>query len=405
MGFAPTMMDYDLNSTALAGLIYYTDTHFPAQYQHSFYSGDVVTCRISRNVMTFNGSTPKASRKEDFLVSKDPWFRPVDIKIGPDGAMYIADFYNRIIGHYEVPLNHPGRDRISGRIWKITYKGNKLNPVVNWSKASQIQLIEALNHGVLQTRLKATDELVDRFGKEAVPALQQLVQTKNIDPKGLIQAIWALYRLDALTDNALVSALNHSDARVKVHACKVMANSKSLTEELRALAVKELDNENPHVQRAAAELLGRHPSKKTYAKLVSVVNKVPAFDTHLRYTMLLSIKNHLQQEDIMRQVAMEKWNPADAGVVALIAADVQSADAGKFLFQYLKSYEQPEERMPIYIQSVARNIPQTETGQVIEFVKSKTGNDLERQYQLANAMTIGMQQREVNPKPPYNNGT
>ena len=58
-----------------------------------------------------HGSSPKAHRKHDFLDSDDPWFRPVDIKLGPDGALYIADFYNRIIGHYEVPLNHPGRDR------------------------------------------------------------------------------------------------------------------------------------------------------------------------------------------------------------------------------------------------------------------------------------------------------
>ena len=76
MGFAPTMMDYPLNSTALAGLVYYTDNQFPAEYQHSFYSGDVVTCRISRNVMRFQGTTPQATRKEDFLVSKDPWSGP-----------------------------------------------------------------------------------------------------------------------------------------------------------------------------------------------------------------------------------------------------------------------------------------------------------------------------------------
>ena len=59
----------------------------------------------------------------DFLTSEDPWFRPVDIQVGPDGALYIADFYNRIIGHYEVPLNHEGRDRERGRIWKVAYVG------------------------------------------------------------------------------------------------------------------------------------------------------------------------------------------------------------------------------------------------------------------------------------------
>jgi glucose/arabinose dehydrogenase len=103
MGFAPTMMDYGLNSTALSGLVYYTDTQFPEEYRNIFYSGDVVTCRISRNTMEFEGSTPTAKREEDFLVSRDPWFRPVDIKIGPDGAMYVADFLTASLGIMRCP--------------------------------------------------------------------------------------------------------------------------------------------------------------------------------------------------------------------------------------------------------------------------------------------------------------
>ena len=53
----------------------------------------------------------RAIEQPDFVWSEDNWFRPVDIELGPDGALYVADFYNRIIGHYEVPLTHPGRDR------------------------------------------------------------------------------------------------------------------------------------------------------------------------------------------------------------------------------------------------------------------------------------------------------
>src|SRR5581483_5353573 len=69
------------------------------------------------------------------------WFRPVDIHIGPDGAMYILDFYNRIIGHYEVPLPHPGRDRTSGRIWRVSYKGE--NP-----KTKPAKMPEDLTKGI-----------------------------------------------------------------------------------------------------------------------------------------------------------------------------------------------------------------------------------------------------------------
>lgn len=395
IGFAPTMMDYDLNSTALAGLVYYTDTQFPAEYRNSFYSGDVVTCRISRNVMAFNGSTPKASRKEDFLVSKDPWFRPVDIKVGPDGALYIADFYNRIIGHYEVPINHPGRDRISGRIWKITYKGNKSNKVTDWSKASMPELMTALNHEVLVTRMKATDELVDRFGSKAVRALDKMVHQQKTDPKQLIQGIWALYRLNALPAEVLASALNHPDVRVQVHAFKVLANYKTLTPEQSALALRALDNRNPHVQRAAAELLSRHPAPESYRKLVTIVPQIPDYDTHLRYTVLMAIKNHLEQKNIMQQVAAEKWSEKDAAILAMVAADVHTASAGQFLLQYLKTYEPDQARRLIYVQSVARNIPEAEIGQAIKLVQGKAAQDRDQQYQLARAMNVGMEQRGV----------
>lgn len=398
MGFAPTMMDYGLNSTALSGLVYYTDNQFPDEYQNSFYSGDVVTCRISRNVMEFNGSTPKATRKEDFLVSRDPWFRPVDIKIGPDGAMYIADFYNRIIGHYEVPLNHPGRDRISGRIWKITYKGNK-RKATDWSKASLSKLMDGLNHEVLGLRMAATDELVARFGNKAVRPLEKAVRKKNTEPKQLIQGIWALYQLDALPNHVLAAALKHPDVRVNVHAYKVMANYKKLTEEQRVSVIQRLEHQNPHVQRVAAELLSRHPSQKSYKPLIALHGQVPDHDTHLRYTVLLAIQNHLQQEDIMRQVVSGKWNEKDAGVIALVASDLQSVHAGKFLLQYLKNYSQPKERLLAFMKSIGRTIPESEMGEVINFVKGKTAQDLDQQFRLAIAMNQGMEQRGGKPNP------
>src|SRR5207249_3760148 len=126
-GFAPQICTHSHGSTAIAGMVYYAAENFPAQYRGNTFVGNVMTCRINRDSLIEHGSTRIAREEPDFLSSDDPWFRPVDLQLGPDGAIYVADFYNRIIGHYEVPLDHPGRDRERGRIWRIAYHGKLLN--------------------------------------------------------------------------------------------------------------------------------------------------------------------------------------------------------------------------------------------------------------------------------------
>ena len=117
------MMKHDHGSTGIAGVVSYAADQFPPAYRGTMFIGNVVTNRINHDRLEWHGSSPKAIPQPDFLWSDDNWFRPVDLELGPDGALYVADFYNRIIGHYEVPLTHPGRDRERGRIWRIVYRG------------------------------------------------------------------------------------------------------------------------------------------------------------------------------------------------------------------------------------------------------------------------------------------
>jgi len=119
MGFAPVMCEHAHGSTGLCGVVYIDGDLWGPEWNDHMLVGNCVTSRINHDKITFTGATPKANEQPDFLISDDPWFRPVNLQIGPDGALYVADFYNRIIGHYEVPLTHPGRDRERGRIWRI----------------------------------------------------------------------------------------------------------------------------------------------------------------------------------------------------------------------------------------------------------------------------------------------
>src|SRR5262249_16720282 len=114
LGFGPDIVHKYKGSTALCGLCYYAANQFPVPFLGSIVLGDVVNNRINYFTVERNGGSYTATQQADFVTTDDGWFRPVDIKLGPDGALYVADFYNRIIGHYEVPLTHPGRDRTSG---------------------------------------------------------------------------------------------------------------------------------------------------------------------------------------------------------------------------------------------------------------------------------------------------
>lgn len=399
MGFAPTMMDYGLNSTALSGLVFYTDTQFPEEYQHSFYSGDVVTCRISRSVMDFTGTTPTATRKRDFLVSKDPWFRPVDIKIGPDGAMYIADFYNSIIGHYEVPLDHPERDRVSGRIWKITYKG-KQRKTINWSKATINQIIKGMNDKVLQTRMTATDALVDYHGKSALANLQKLEAAATLSPEQRVQILWALFRIESLTPEQLQSALTHKEALVRVHANRILANFPSWTEEQTDWALAGLSDENPHVKRAAAEGISRHPHPKNYSALIEQHQATDLSDTHLIYTLKLALFNHMQQDEIITLALTENWSEESSNLLAMVLADTDSPLAGQFLFEHLREEKSGKDKTLGFVRNIAKTLPDNQLKSFVDFGISASNTTEHPAYQWASAMEEGFGQRGK-PVPDY----
>ena len=135
LGFAPVMCQHSHGSTGICGIVYIDGGVWGPEWDDHTFVGNCVTSKVNHDHVTFTGSTPKANEQPDFLTSDDPWFRPVDLQLGPDNALYIADFYNKIIGHYEVPLEHPGRDKERGRIWRI----------VKTSGTSKLTLSPSLN--------------------------------------------------------------------------------------------------------------------------------------------------------------------------------------------------------------------------------------------------------------------
>ncbi|WP_138481200.1 PVC-type heme-binding CxxCH protein [Dyadobacter bucti] len=400
LGFAPEMMSYELGSTALAGLVYYTGTQFPEKYRKSFFTGDVVTCRIDRNTMSYKGTTPVSKKEEPFLISKDPWFRPVDVKLGPDGALYIADFYNRIIGHYEVALNHPGRDRLSGRIWKITYKGDEPHqnmPITDWSKATIEQLLEGLKHPQLNTRLKVADRLVDTWKSKAGDPVKALLSSTQTDQVSYVHGLWVLHRLSVLDDAMLGKALNHGNAVIRQHAYRILSEKGSLSELHHKLVLAALSGDDPFLQRTSAEILTRFPRIENLAGLMDLYEKTGEEDSHLKYTALLGVRNNLRDKSVMWRVPGLKWSEGQLALMTKAMLDVPNAQAAAFVLDYTLTHELAPKILVNNLEYIGRYVSPYQLEKAIDLINRKFENDPETQLSLYKTIQAGVKQSGAEP--------
>jgi putative heme-binding domain-containing protein len=421
LGFGPEMVSHDHGSTAIDAVIYYAADQFPASYQGRMFVGNVVTNRINQDRLEWHGSTPRGIAIEDFLWSEDNWFRPVDMEIGPDGALYVADFYNRIIGHYEVPLTHPGRDRERGRIWRIFYRGKDGTsepraPRADWTTAGVDELVGDLAHPNLVVRTKAANQLVARGGPEVVAAVEKAeAAPKNSEQR--VHALWVLQRLGALRDEVLIDATGilveddgveggagsrlesrkrapgFPDRLVRTHAMRILAERRNLSDRTSGLARGGLDDRDPFVNRAAAEALGRHPQDVDISSLLALRQLAPADDTHLIHVIRMSLRDHLLRKSAWTYLEGRRLSERDARDIADVALGVPSVEAARFLLAHIEGRLEPVEPLDRYLHQIARYGADDVLPKLLAFVRGNRGAGLLRQVDLLKAIRNGTQER------------
>jgi putative heme-binding domain-containing protein len=288
LGFGPELMQHAHGSTGIAGIVYYAATHFPKEYRDNLFIGNPVTGRINRDTLEITGASYKAIEEPDFLSCDDPWFRPVDIQLAPDGSLYIADFYNKIIGHYEVPLTHPGRDRERGRIWRVSYVGTdpdkpvKAPRIPDLTKANVNELIALLDHDHLPVRVQATHQLVERIGERCVHLVRGVAADRKRRPEQRVHALWVLARLGDTRPS--VDALNDPSDLVRVHALKIAG----------AVDPAWIDQKaSPLVRKAAAEVMGFSADVAYFEPLLRLWREADPQDEYLIHAVRIALKSLL----------------------------------------------------------------------------------------------------------------
>lgn len=235
--------------TAAAGHNLYTARSFPREYWNRV----ALVCEptghlLAKGVLEKSGAGFKTKDAWNLLASADEWVSPVHAEVGPDGAVWVLDWYNFIIQHNPTPNPERGgfqgengsgnahinplRDREHGRIYRIVYKDAKPYQPLSLSKDDPKGLIAALSHDNMFWRLTAQRLLVERGKQDVLADLYKLVRNQQVDEIGLnggaIHALWTLHGLGALKGNndeaneVAKAALSHPAAGVRKAAAQVL---------------------------------------------------------------------------------------------------------------------------------------------------------------------------------------
>lgn len=413
LGYVPSMMEHLHGSTAICGLVKYSGDNFPKEFRGNFLSGNVMTSRINQNAPKYFGSTIQAIEKPDFLACGDPWFRPVDLQIGPDGALYVLDFYNRIIGHYEVPLPHPGRDRVSGRIWKIAYNGKAegtkpANMPADWTKLTAEQILSQLENGNLEHRLRVQHYLCDVIGPTCLPIVLEKLKKVDHSSPAATHLAWIADKLsgpDSMTVANLLPIQKVTAPVLATHVRMIASSHKDVAVDDKSLNITlHPGADSSFAGRAGADFVGLHPHWTSIKPLLETLATVPADDTLWQQSLKIALKDCLTAAGEQEPNWMAKLSLSSEQTKTLvpICLAVPNASSASLLVSHLKTNDEPREVVVNYLQYASRYIPQDRVDSLVELARDRFNGDLDLQAGILTALHTGLSQRGQNSTPTIN---
>ncbi len=232
-------VDFHDGFTAAAGHAIYTARQFPQPYWNRIaFVAEPTGHLVAMCLLDKRGSNFVTHDRFNLLSSSDEWTAPIAAEVGPDGAVWVLDWYNYIVQHNPTPPGFqtgkgnayvtPLRDKKHGRIYRIVNETAKLSPKLDLDKATPKQLVAALKNDNMFWRLQAQCRLVDRGEADVLPALADLAADAGGEDLAAVHALWTMHALgafahpDAKTTDLLDKELKHASAAVRRAALGVL---------------------------------------------------------------------------------------------------------------------------------------------------------------------------------------
>ncbi|MEO6525096.1 MAG: PVC-type heme-binding CxxCH protein [Gemmatimonadaceae bacterium] len=323
--------------TAAAGFNLYTARSYPREYWNRIAFVSEPTGRLLHNaILEPKGAGYAEKDGWNLFASDDEWVGPVDAQTGPDGAVWVADWYNFIIQHNPTPpgfengkgnaYENPLRDKKHGRIYRVVYTGAPAARKMSLSKDRPAELVQALRHDNLFWRLTAQRLLVERGQTDVVAQLIALARDRSVDDLGLnpgaLHALWTLHGLgqmngaNAPATEAATAALSHSSAAVRKAAVQVLPTNATTLGAIRSAGL--LQDRDAHTRLAAVLVLSQLPASEELGQQLYAIGKAP----------------EVERDEWLSQAVYVAAVPHRAGYMKAYQADI-GADAYRALAQKL----------------------------------------------------------------------
>ncbi len=362
--------------TAAAGHNFYTARAFPKKYWNQIaFVAEPTGHVLHQNNLVKRGTDFSDKEAFNLMAGADEWFAPVFAEVGPDGAVWVADWYSYIVQHNPVPegfKNGTGnayetdlRDFTHGRIYRVSYNHAPKYQPLELHPNDVDGLLRALKSDNLFWRMHAQRMLVERNNSDVVPALKKMLEDVSVDEIGInapvIHALWTLKGLNALDPSAIEMGLRHPSGQVRNNAVKtLMPGSKAMD---LVMSYNLLNDPEPLVVLNALLLMSKSPltavHEEAFFKRMDVSKEendrwLPdAFSCVLTANNGRLLKQHLARQlsrSASQPVPAKTMNHAQHAAVPAVAASSEGIDLVISNFKIEPSAPSVRERIAVTIE-------------------------------------------------------
>ncbi len=292
-----SITDHGHQKTAYCGIALLDTGTFPEPYHGRIVVGNLHGGCINVDRLERDGATYLARGEPDLLTANDAWFMPVSLKVGPDGCLYVLDWYDRYHCSQDAIRDPEGVDRLRGRLYRLRYGDSPRQPKYDLASERDDQLIARLARANIYFRESAQRVLAERTGKGAGDLRARLEAKANpgqastgVVRESQLHALWAMIGGGPLAPGFHASLLTNSDPAFRAWAVRAAGNQGQVLSDLRD----------------GITALARDPSPEVQLQVAIASRKMDGCDA---LAVLLDVLKHCGQDKIIPAIAWQNLHP------------------------------------------------------------------------------------------------